>query len=146
MTAVPANPATTSSAGTRRTVRLIIAGLACVIGVALAFGGGALVVYDRTQRDSGYVTSDGEDYATQTYAFTTQSLDVPVIGSGGLARSLLGDVRITSDSSRPVFVGIARYGGVDLALHGVGVDLKVDAERRTDGIEASTEDPVHPPV
>lgn len=122
MTAVPATPVSSTTTGrpTRRTGALVAAGLACLIGFGLALGGGSLVGADRTQRDSaGYMTSDGEHYSTSTYAYTTQSLDVPVIGSGGLARGVLGKVRITSESARPVFVGIARAADVEAYLGNV---------------------------
>jgi hypothetical protein len=98
----------------------VLAGVVCLIGLGLAFGGGALVVTDLTQRDSGgYVMSDGEHYATSTYGFASDSLDVPIVGTGGLVRSVLGNVRITSDSSRPVFVGIARAADVSSYLGNV---------------------------
>jgi hypothetical protein len=124
MTAVPINPAGTTTAGrptgAGQSLRVVGAGVACLIGILLALAGGALLVADRTQRDSaGYVMSDGEDYATSTYAFATQSLDVPIVGTGGLVRSVLGKVRITSDSARPVFVGIARAGDVSAYLGNV---------------------------
>jgi hypothetical protein len=102
---------------TRRTVALAVA---CLIGAGLAFGGGALTLAALTQRDSdGYVTSDGEHYMTHTYGFTTQSLDVPIVGSGGLVRSVMGKVRITSDSARPVFLGIARAADASAYLRNV---------------------------
>jgi hypothetical protein len=104
----------------RRTVALLSAGVGCLIGVTLAFSGGALIVSDRTQRDSsGYVMSSGEHYASPAYAFTTKSLEVPYVGFGGLARSVIGNVRITSDSARPVFLGIARAADASAYLGNV---------------------------
>ena len=150
MTAVPANPIPTTTSGrpnaTRRTAALVTAGIACLIGFALALGGAAAVVYDRTQRDSGYVMSDGEDYATSTYAFTSQSLDVPVIGSGGLARGVLGKVRITSDSARPVFVGIARSADVASYLGSVNRAVLSDSYKSRDASEQGGGAPATPPA
>lgn len=148
MTAVPVpTPTAGRPAGTRRTLALVTAGVACLIGFALALGGGALVVYDRTQRDSaGYVTSDGKDYATSTYAFTTRSLDVPMIGSGGLARGVLGKVRITSDSVRPVFVGIARAADVASYLGSVNRAVLSDSYKSRDATERGAGAPATPPA
>ena len=126
--------------------RLIGAGLACLIGFGLALGGGVVVVYSVTERDSGYVTSDGEDYSTQTYAFTTKSLDVPMIGSGGLARSVLGKVRITSDSARPVFLGIARAADVDAYLGSVKRAVLNDRYESRDASERGVGRPASPPT
>jgi hypothetical protein len=151
MSAVPANSMSTSTAGRpiggRRTVALVTAAVACLIGLALALGGGALVVVDRTQRDSaGYVTSSGEDYATSTYAFTTRSLDVPMIGSGGLARGVLGKIRITSDSVRPVFVGIARAADVAAYLGSVNRAVLSNSYESRDAAERGAGAPETPPA
>lgn len=149
MTAVPANSLPTASAGhsagTRRTVSRVAAGIACLIGFALLLGGGALVFYDRTQRDSGYVMSDGEHYATQTYAFTTRSLDVPFIGSGGFARGVVGKLRITSKSTRPVFVGVARAADVAAYLGSVNRAVLSDSYKPTDASERGAAAPATPP-
>ena len=131
----------------RRTVALVTAGVACLIGFALALGGVALVFYDRTQRDSGgYVMSDGEDYATSTYAFTSRSLDVPMIGSGGLARGMIGKVRITSDGVRPAFVGIARADDVARYLGTVNRAALSDSYKSRDATERSGGAPASPPA
>lgn len=151
MTAVPVNSFPTTaegrSAGTRRAVVLLTAGVACLIGLAITAGGGALVFADRTQRDSaGYVTSDGEDYATSTYAFATQSLDVPIVGTGGLVRSVLGKVRITSDSARPVFVGIARADDVSTYLGNVNRAIVSGSYEPRDATERGRGVPATPPA
>ena len=151
MTTVPVDSvpagATRGPGGRRRRVALVAASIACLIGFSLALGGGALVVYDRTERDSaGYVTSDGENYTTSTYAVTTQSLDVPVLGSGGLARGVLGEVRITSHSSRPVFVGIARAADVASYLGSVNRAVLSDSYKPRDAGERGAGAPATPPA
>ena len=151
MTAVPADAAPTAGkgapAGTRRTVVLVTAGVACLIGLVLALGGGALVIADRTERDSaGYVTSSAEHYATPTYAFATQSLDVPIVGTGGLVRSVLGKVRITSDSARPVFVGIARADDVSAYLGNVNRAIVSGSYEPRDATERGGGAPATPPA
>ena len=135
------------SAGTRRTVVLAAAGVACLIGLVLALGGGALVAADRTQRDSaGYVMSSGEDYETSTYAFATQSLDVPIVGTGGLVRSVLGKVRITSDSARPVFVGVARAADASAYLGNVNRAIVSGSYEPRDATERGAGAPATPPA
>ena len=151
MTAVPAHPLSTGAdrapARTRPTAALIGAAVACLIGLALALGGGALVIADRTQRDSaGYVTSSGEDYATSTYAFATRSLDVPIVGTGGLVRGVLGDVRITSHSARPVFVGIARAADVSAYLGAVNRAVVSGSYEPREATEQGTRAPATPPA
>lgn len=140
-------PAEAGSAGTHRTVVIVAAVVACLIGLGLALGGGALVIADRTQRDStGYVTSSGEDYETSTYAFATQSLDAPIVGTGGLARRVLGKVRITSDSARPVFLGIARAEDVSAYLAHVNRAIVSGNYEPRDATEQGTGAPVTPPA
>jgi hypothetical protein len=151
MTAVPASSVPTTNADrpttARRAIALVTGGVACLIGLALALGGASLLVADRTQRDSaGYMTSDGEDYATSTYAYTTQSFEVPVIGSGGLARGVLGKVRITSDSSRPVFVGIARAADVEAYLGNVNRAVLSDSYEPRDATDEGAGTPATPPA
>jgi hypothetical protein len=127
-------------------VALVAAGVACVFGLVLAACGVALVVTDRTQRDSaGYVTSDGEHYATSTYAFATKSLSVPTIGTGGLVRSVLGKVRVTSDSERPVFIGIARAADVSGYLGNVKRAIVSGNYEPRDATESGTGAPATPP-
>jgi hypothetical protein len=145
MTAVPESSVPTTTTR-RRLAPLVTAGIACLIGVALTLGGATLVISSWTQRDSaGYVTSDGEDYATPTYAFATQSLDVPMIGSGRLARGVLGKVRITSDSARPVFLGIARESDVASYLGSVNRAALSDSYKPRDATERGAGAPSGPP-
>ena len=131
----------------RPTVALVTAGVACLVGFLMAIGGGALIVSDRTQRDSaGYVMSSGEHYASPAYAFTTESLEVPIVGLGGLVRSVIGDVRITSDSARPVFVGIARAADVSAYLGGVQRAVLSGNYEAHDAITRGGSAPATPPA
>ena len=149
-TASPSSISTTTTRrppGSRRTGVLVTAAIACLIGTLLTLGGAGLVIADLTQRDStGYVTSSGEDYATSTYAFATRSLDVPVIGTGGLVRSVLGNIRITSDSARPVFVGIARSADVAAYLGNVDRAIVDGSYQPRDAKERGTGAPATPPA
>ncbi|HET6623040.1 MAG TPA: DUF4389 domain-containing protein [Gaiellaceae bacterium] len=102
-------------------IALIVVGiLAALLSLGFLAGGGALVVLDQTQRDSdGFLMSPSEDFSTATYAIVSDSADVDFGGSDRAARAILGDVRIRSESTRDVFVGIGRDDDVDAYLDGV---------------------------
>ena len=123
--------------GGGRVAAIVGGGLAGLIGLALLAGGIALVVIDQTQRDSsGFVMTPTETLATPTYAITSQRIDAGIGGRGVVpARDILGTVRVRVDSSRPVFVGLARSADVTRYLGGVRheqVRHLPDIGRRTD--------------
>jgi hypothetical protein len=94
--------------GAARVIATLLAGLTALVGTAaLAAGAGALVL-DYTQRDAaGYLNSSAAPYSTGTYALESRAYEAGAPGVGMIARDLLGTIRIRSQSSRPVFVGIA---------------------------------------
>ena len=103
-------------------VALIVGGgVAGLVGLALLAGGIAFVAVDQTQRDSrGFVMTSTETLSTPTYAIASQRIDTGIDGRDVvLARDILGTVRVRADSSRPIFVGIAR--SVDVARYLAGV-------------------------
>jgi hypothetical protein len=102
-------------------IALIVVGIvAALLSLGFLAGGGALVVLDQTQRDSdGFLMSPSEDFSTATYAIVSDSADVDFGGSDRAARAILGDVRIRSESTRDVFVGIGPDDDVDAYLDGV---------------------------
>jgi hypothetical protein len=85
--------------------------------------GGTAMWYDRTQRDSGYVTTDVHELSTTGSALVTVPTDLGSAGIGWLySPGVLGKVRIrvtpaTSESA--LFVGIGRSTDVDRYLAGV---------------------------
>jgi hypothetical protein len=90
--------------------------------VGILAGGGAIAWLDHTQRDSsGYLTSPARTFATQTYAITTDQIDLG--NTTDLApSSFLGTVRIratATDPTEPVFIAIGRSDAVDRYLHSV---------------------------
>jgi hypothetical protein len=94
--------------------------VAALLSLGFLAGGGALVVLDQTQRDSdGFLMSPSEDFSTAAYAIVSDSADVDFGGSDRAARAILGDVRIRSESTRNVFVGIGPDDEVDGYLDGV---------------------------
>jgi hypothetical protein len=103
-----------------RIVLIVLGIVAALLSLGLLAGGGALVVLDQTQRDEdGFLMSPSEDFSTGTYAIVSDSADVDFGGSDRAARALLGDVRIRSESSRDVFVGIGPDDEVEAYLDGV---------------------------
>ena len=101
--------------------RIIGGGFAGLVGLALLAGGIAFVAIDQTQRDSrGFVMTSTETLSTPTYAIASQRIDTGIDGRDVvLARDILGTVRVRADSSRPIFVGIARSADVARYLAGV---------------------------
>jgi hypothetical protein len=117
----PAAAAAQPPRGRAARIALIVVGIvAALLSLGLLAGGGALVVLDQTQRDSdGFLMSPSEDFSTATYAIVSDSADVDFGGSDRAARAILGDVRIRSESTRDVFVGIGADDDVDAYLDGV---------------------------
>jgi hypothetical protein len=111
-------------------ITLVVVGVVVgIIAFGLLAGGCALVAVDQTQRDDdGYLMSPTQDFASPTFAIVSKSAD---IGSEGGERALdafLGDVRIRSESERPVFVGIGPAADVGRYVAGVGHDVVDDLD------------------
>lgn len=114
-------PTTASSSwGAGRVLAVIFASLAVLAGLAALAGGGAALVFDQTQRDaSGYLMTDSTAYSTSTYALVSDSYRTGAAGDVFVARDMLGTVRIRTQSTRPVFVGIGPAAAVESYLAGV---------------------------
>lgn len=115
-----------------RVVLVVLGCLLALVALALIVGGGAAITFDQTQRDSsGYLMTDSKTYSTGTYALVSNSYRAGTSNGTFVVRGLLGTVRIRSESSRPVFVGLARASDVDLYLTNVGhqVVTRFDAGR-----------------
>jgi uncharacterized protein DUF4389 len=105
----PAAPAAPARSGAARVVLLVLGTIAALLALVTLVGGAAMVVIDQTQRDDdGFLMSPTEDFSTSTYAIVSESADVDIEGAERAVQAFLGDVRIRSESERPVFVGIAR--------------------------------------
>lgn len=101
-------------------IALLIGGIVlALIALAVAAGGGTAIWADATQRDShGYVSTSKHDFRSSARAITTDKIDIGT----DIPEWLFGKIRIettTNDSSRPIFVGIARKSDVDAYLAGV---------------------------
>jgi hypothetical protein len=99
---------------------LVLGSISALLAFAVLVGGCAIVAVDQTQRDDdGFLMSPTEDFATSTYAISSESADVDLEGAEWAVQSFLGTVRIRSESERPVFVGIAREADAAGYLDGV---------------------------
>jgi uncharacterized protein DUF4389 len=106
--------------GAGRVLAVIVASLAVLAGLAALAGGGTAVVFDQTQRDSGgYLMTHATAYSTDTYALVSDSYRAGTSGDRFVARDFLGTVRIRTQSTQPLFVGIGPAGAVDSYLAGV---------------------------
>src|SRR5690242_7038201 len=97
-----------------------IPGLAVIaVGGMFALGGAALTTVHVSNRDrDGYYTESIRQHSSGSAA-TSDRLDIDDL-EGDLARELAGTVRVRlgSDGSGPLFVGIARRRDVDAYLNG----------------------------
>jgi Domain of unknown function (DUF4389) len=115
--ATAANP-THWSAG--RVIALVAASIGALLAIGLIAAGGAGLVLDRTQRDSSsYLMTSPANYSTSTYALESASYRGGTGGDWFVARDLLGTIRLTVDSGRRVFVGIAPEASLRTYLAGV---------------------------
>lgn len=123
--APPAPPPSPVSAG--RVVGAVVVGVIGLTGLGLLTGGLGVLAVDRTQRDdTGYLTGDWQRLSTGTAALVSEDIDLRIDGAPDVrADDLLGDVRlrVTSESGRPVFVGLAETDAVRPYLAGFGHDV-----------------------
>ena len=128
-------------------VASVIASIACLAGLGLALVGGTFVVVDQTSRDSdGYVMSPSDSFTSGSYAITTETVNVPIDGPDELARDLVGNVRIKSESAGPVFIGIARESDVRRYLSAVSHDVIREVGDDTRYSRKGTGRPATPPA
>jgi hypothetical protein len=85
-----------------------------LLGLGLAAGGGFLLWADRTQRESGYLTTPTERFATSTYALTRERLEADAGGARIWNEDWLGKVRIRGEgaAAKPLFIGIGPEAAV----------------------------------
>lgn len=132
-TAAPAHPAESPSrpgAATSRSrwtagriTAVVIGALLVLVWLVMLGSGGTVLWADRTQRDSGYVTSDVHSFSTSGSALATERTDFGSTGTGWLySPSLLDTIRIRVTPATPdaaLFVGIGPSVEVDRYLAGV---------------------------
>jgi uncharacterized protein DUF4389 len=118
----PTKPTTRQATewGPGRVIGLIVASILILVSLALLAAGVTGIVLDRTGRDSGgYLMTSTTHYSTSTYALVSGSYRGGTSGDWFVNRDLIATVKLRVNSTRPVFVGIARDGAVDHYLSGV---------------------------
>jgi hypothetical protein len=98
-----------------RVLLLVLGSLAALVGAGLLAAGGAGVIVDQTQRDSGgFVMTPGKTFSTSTHALVSETFVTQLSGPDwAYVRDLLGTIRVRSTSEAPVFVGIGPADAVD---------------------------------
>lgn len=123
---------------------MVAAGIAGLLSLGLLAAGGLLLWGDSQKDDQGYLSTRTERFATTTYALSTDNLDVDLDGADWIIdRDRFGKLRLTVDpnTSKPVFVGIARTADASRFLSGASHELVSDLDyspftadyRRLDG-------------
>ncbi len=118
--APPRPPAPTGNGWTiGRVVALVTGSVLLLVSLALLAGGGTLVWADEQQHHSGYVTTSTATYSTRGYALASDAISLH--GGWGWLGLFVDEVRIriSSESSRPLFAGIAATGDAERYLAGV---------------------------
>lgn len=121
----------------RRVVSLVAGSILCVVALVFLATGGWALWKDRVDRDAnGFVSFGTTDLRTETYAIVG---DLRGDGPGWLwGSTLLGDARVraTSQSERPLFIGIARTDDLLRYLRGAGYATIDSFEVRADTTHA----------
>jgi hypothetical protein len=121
LTATPLRPPGPARNGwtAGRVIALVTGSVLLLVSLALLAGGGILAWADEEQQHSGYVTTSTATYSTRGYALASDAISLHD-GWGWLG--LFVDevrIRISSDSARPLFAGIATGRDVERYLAGV---------------------------
>jgi hypothetical protein len=115
-----APPGTGWTAG--RIVSLVLGVLLGLAALGALGAGGAVLWADQTQRQDGYLTTDTTTFRTTGYALVSERIELSTGGSTWIEEDLIGDLRIrvtATDTSKPVFIGVAPADAVTSYLNGV---------------------------
>ena len=113
-----------------RIAAVVAAALLGLLSLGLLAGGALMLWGDAQKDDDGYLSTARERFATNTYALTTESIDVDSGVDWILDRDRWGKLRLEAQprGDAPLFVGIARTGDVDRYLRGTAHELVTDIE------------------
>ena len=118
-----------------RVVALVVGCLLLLPGLALLFGGGGLgLTYAFGRDDAGYVQEQLKTLRTSTVAVTAEDFVLQIDGGSPrwLVEGLDADIRLrvqSTDTDRPVFVGIGPAVDVAAYLGGVAHEDVIDLTR-----------------
>ena len=126
-------------------IALFIAGS---LAAALAAGllAGAVWIHNANTDSAGYIVTDNQRVQTVTHALASHDLDVDSDFDWVLDRG--PELRVSGESSKPLFIGIARTDDVERYLAGVEydeiTDFDIDPLRLTTERHAGTSSPAAP--
>jgi hypothetical protein len=129
MTPPTIEPSARRSGG--RAALAVVGALAALLALVVLLGGAALVGMHETKRDTdGYYSSGSNRLTTPTHALVSDSLDIDTKEPNWLfSHGRLGTIRLTTtDTTKPIFIGVARQSQVDAYLKGVPHDVVTDFE------------------
>jgi hypothetical protein len=118
----PQQPRPGSNWTAGRVIGLVLSSIAALVGTLILLGGLALIaVHSFARDDDGYYTTDTERLHSDTYAISTDEIDLGADPGGPAPEDLLGVLRVRAESTegRPVFLGIGRTEAVERYLDGV---------------------------
>jgi hypothetical protein len=105
-----------------RVIGMVFASIGALIGLALLAGGIAVMAAYAFSREDGYFTSDRHQLQSDTYAITTEEIDLGVDEVDWAPDGILGNVRVQVDGGERLFVGIGRDSDVERYLGEVAHD------------------------
>jgi hypothetical protein len=125
----PASPARSNWTASR-VIAMVFASIGGLIGLALVAGGIAVMAaYAFGRDDDGYFNTDREQLKSDTYAITTENIDLGANEVDWAPNEILGKVRVQFDGGeKPVFVGIGPDDDVDRYLGDVAHDELIDLD------------------
>jgi hypothetical protein len=126
-------------------VALIITGsLAAMLAAGLLAG--AVWLFNANTDSVGYIVTDTHQVQTASYAFASRELDVD--GDFGWLYDRGPKLRVRGESSKPLFIGIARADEVERYLAGVAheevTDLDLEPFSLTTGRQIGATEPTAP--
>lgn len=114
-----------------RILLIVFGSLLGLLGLALAGGGGTILVVNETMRDGeGFFHTRTETFATATRALRSEDLSI-VDGPADLLDGDFATIRLRvtpNGTTAPIFVGIGRASDVDAYLGGVAQEEVVDID------------------
>ena len=113
-----------------RVLLLVLGSIATLLAFALLAGGAVLLWAHEAKRDAeGFYTTDVTRFETESYALSSEDLEIGDVPSWLFDEGRLGDVRLRGASTDPaseVFMGIAPQADLDAYLAGVEHDEVAD--------------------
>lgn len=116
---------------TGKSIGLVFASLAILVGIVAFLAGTAMVALDAFARDDdGYLTSPAESFESDGFAVVAGDIDLSTDPADWAPSEVLGTARIAveGDGQRPLFAGIGTSADVNEYLAGVSYDVVEDIE------------------